>query len=223
MTNTGEIVSDAIKTLIEERQFIEKCNERIVAAHTGITEKRFRNCLAGQAEFKAEEIVNLAEYFGVSTDRILTGVEEKNRTVARDLGLTNDSIEYLKFINKYRDIPFTDAIFDEDYPGYVSGEGNSHLLIQKVVNLIFSTECGDNLLSAIGNFCFGNYDQGFPVFSDEINSPEDKTATTIDSVRFNVSGIREGYNISLGVMRFALMKAIENEIYMLRENAQREV
>ena len=157
---------------------------------------------------------------------LLYGVSNENQTVYEQLGLSNDSIEFLKKVNANKDVPFTDAIYNADFVGMVDGEGNSNSLIIKTLNLILSTNCGYDMLQAIGNFCFGDFDKGFPVFDNEtpVNkiAPVDSFGDPIpaESIRFNVNGIREGCNISMDLMKFALIKAIENYVSQLRENAK---
>ena len=101
------------------------------------------------------------------------------------------------------------------------------MLILKTLNLILSTNCGSDLLQAIGNFCFGDFDKGFPVFDDETPvktiAPVDSFGDFIpaDSIKFDVNGIREGCKISLDLLKFALLKAVENYISVLRDIAER--
>ena len=55
----------------------------------------------GKGDISIELIMALSDIFDISTDYILTEVPPENRTVAADLGLSNNSIEYLKMDNAH--------------------------------------------------------------------------------------------------------------------------
>lgn len=55
----------------------------------------------GKREVKPEYIIKLADFFGVSCDYLLRGVEAENVDVNRQLGLSEDTITILKKFTKY--------------------------------------------------------------------------------------------------------------------------
>lgn len=174
-------------------------------------------------------IDNICKVLNITSSELLRGKQAENETVIEALGLTDESIEYLKYINKNRDISLLDSQYNIEFVGTFPVEGSSNLLIINTLNLILSTNCGRELLKAIGNYCYSDFENGYPIFNGKTSynsiAPVDSSGDPIpaNSIRFNVLGVREGCNIPLDVMRFALLRAIENHIDALRENAKGDV
>ena len=221
MTNN---ISDTIKELIEEKKDRGKCNEKIVAAFIGTKEKRFRNILSGKIEFKASEIVELAEYFGVSTDRILTGSEEKNRTVARELGLSDKAISYLKEIksqeNDYQ-TSFVDAAEEYIYnpetcqipPDKPITEGGSSEEVLFILNWILSHDSGHDLLYMIAKYCLVDSSQSL-VYDRYSEAPF--PYEECDEMYFK-NRVGEGYTMfNPAILRYALIPAITDQVNAIR-------
>lgn len=198
------------------------------AKRIGYSREQVAKWETGKQSLMPEQLEKIASFFGITIDKLVKDIDSENRPFAQLTGLSDNSIEFLKHINKNRDISFLDSQYDTDFFGMVSGEGSSNLLIINTLNLILSTNCGQELLQAIGNYCYSDFEKGYPIFDDETPNnkiaPVDSVGDPIpaDFVRFNVKGVREGCNISLDVMRFALLRAIENNIDDLRENAKGE-
>lgn len=201
-------------------------SQRQFAKEIGYSREQLAKWETGVQPILPEQLNVIASFFDVSIDKLVTDTDSENRSIAAETGLSDDAIEYLKRINRNRDIPFTDAVYNADFGGMVDGDGASNLLILKTLNLILSTNSGDNLLSAIGNYCFADFSKGYPVFDDETPNnriaPVDSWGDAIpaDSIRFNVSDAREGCSVSLDLLKFALLKAVENYIEMLRMNVK---
>lgn len=197
------------------------------AKKLGYSREQVAKWETGKQSLLPDQLNAIATFFGVSIDKLVTDTDSENRSIATTIGLSDDSIEFLKRINANRDVSFLDSVYNTDFVGMVDGEGNSNMLILKTLNLILSTNCGSDLLQAIGNFCFGDFDKGFPVFDDETPvktiAPVDSFGDFIpaDSIKFDVNGIREGCKISLDLLKFALLKAVENYISVLRDIAER--
>lgn len=218
-------IAATIYELIDEKQDSDKCNVKIVAANIGTTEKRFRNCLSGLAEFKASEIIEMADYFGVSTDRILTGSEEKNRTIAKELGLSDSSISYLKEL-KSREYDYQES-FVETADVMSASRDNLKVPIDKpimegsttaevlfILNWILSNNSGHNLLSMIAKYCLVDASQGL-IYDRYIES--DSPLEECEEVYFK-NRIGEGYTMfNPAVLRYALIPAITDEISSIRD------
>lgn len=233
---TKKNISDTIKELIEDRKDFEKCNEKMVAAHIGTTEKRFRNCLSGNAEFKASEIIELAEYFGVSTDRILTGNEEKNRTIVKDLGLSDTAIDYLKDI-KSREFDYQESFIDkaDDYiydaeSAKQSGitvdtpivEGGTTDEILFIVNWLLSNPSGHALLSMIAKYCLIDSSQAW-LYDYGADNDNPFPFTECDEIHFK-NRFGEGWKtVNPGILRYALIPAITDKVNKIRDEISKEV
>lgn len=220
-------IADTIRELIEDKKDTGKCTEKIVAAHIGTSEKRFRNCLSS-GEFKASEIIELADYFGVSTDKLLTGYEEKNRTIVTDLGLNDESIAYLKEI-KSREYDYQESFVDkaEDYiydpvlakqsgisfdTPYVEGGTTDEILF--IVNWLLSHTFGHNLLSMIAKYCL--MDSSRCWLFDDYSESSFPSAECNELYYKNRVG--EGWTmINPGILRYALIPAITDSINKIRE------
>ena len=204
----------------------KRISQEEFAKRIGYSREQVAKWETGKQTLMPEQLNTIASFFGITIDKLVTDIDSENRSFAQITGLSDNSIEFLKHINKNRDISFLDSQYDTDFAGTVSGEGSSNLLVINTLNLILSTNCGQELLQSIGNYCYSEFEKGYPIFNDETpyNSiaPVDSSGDPIpaDSIRFNVKGIREGCNITLDVMRFALLRAIENNIDDLRENAK---
>lgn len=78
-------------------------SQQYVADQLGIKRTSFIAVEQGNHQLKGDAIVQLADMFGTTCDYILRGTETENLDVQKELGLSNDAIEYLKCINKQTD------------------------------------------------------------------------------------------------------------------------
>jgi len=81
-----------LKRLMNEQNL----TEQKLADFLGLTRQAVNSYCTGKASPKADTIIKLADYFGVSCDYLLTGKEKESQ----ELGLSGDTIHYLKKCGK---------------------------------------------------------------------------------------------------------------------------
>lgn len=202
------IIGENIKKLIDERNEIDKCSGKILSEYIGCDYKRFRNAVNGDCEFKATEIKEIADYFNVSTDKIYTGIEEKNRTIAADLGLSDEAIEQLKGLNSLEKGKHNaKVLIDESFFGGVESEGISPEESIIMINKLLTTNAGMNLLTLLYRYCCTDFSESY-VDNEECTEITFKNDSHVDGETI----------VTASLMRFALYKGIENVIDDLRSN-----
>ncbi len=90
--NSREAIGERIKELRNSR----KMSQTELGELLYITRSDVNNKEHGKGGISIEQLMRLSEIFGVSTDYILTGVKPENRTVAKELGLSDEAIDCLK-------------------------------------------------------------------------------------------------------------------------------
>jgi len=156
---------------------------------------------------------------------ILNGVDEKNQTVASSLGLTNDSINFLKTVksNDYY-VPFVSTDSDEfdatsvydvlmfkndrDIPVEVEGGYPDEILL--AVNSLLSYSNGQQLIAMIAKFLLIDFGQasvnGEYCYSLEYNTNSEKRKKTAISTAF---------------MKNALLSAISSKLEDLKDDMRK--
>ena len=66
-----------------------------VADALGLQRTAYNEKEGGRTHYNIRQILTLSMLYNVSTDYILMGVDNQNKTLAEDLGLSNNSIKYL--------------------------------------------------------------------------------------------------------------------------------
>lgn len=82
----------------------QKVTQKELGEYLGIRPQTVSLYKNGITQPTLDTIVKMAEYFGVSTDYLLTGVSAENKTMNEQLGLSEDAIELLK--NAYGQLNF---------------------------------------------------------------------------------------------------------------------
>ena len=96
----------------------KKLSQRALAAKIGITFQAVSSWCAGKNYPECDMLIKLADFFGVSTDYLLTGIKPENQKVHDDLGLSDDAIERLKILHSDNEIdeklmPFVNALLSD--------------------------------------------------------------------------------------------------------------
>lgn len=81
-----------LKRLMNERDL----TEQKLADFLGFTRQAVNSYCTSKASPKADTIIKLADYFGVSCDYLLTGVEPADKQESQELGLSGDAIRLFK-------------------------------------------------------------------------------------------------------------------------------
>lgn len=166
----------------------------------------------------------ICKLLDVQENLLLNGVPLEDQNLADTLGLSHNALEQLKYAYSHRNISMLDAQYDTGFAGTVEGEGGSNSLLIKTVNLLLSTNCGVDILRSIGCFCFADFENAYPV-SDEVDSSYESLdgfsgLEPVSSLRFSLPDTPGGCTVSADLLRFALLKDIEQQLSVLRENAK---
>lgn len=102
--NKRLIFTDIIHKLMECHPITKKkTSQRALALAVGLKPQTLSLYINGDRTPNIEVVYNLAEYFGVSIDYLLTGISSNNKDVNSSIGLSEDAINMLKIAKKYND------------------------------------------------------------------------------------------------------------------------
>ena len=100
----------------------------------------------GARDLKSGTIIELAEFFHVSCDYILTGTEAHNTDLLRDLCLKNEAAEYLRSLATLTHT--TD---------YIPGDTEEALMRLRTVNRLLADQGGQDFLFTLSSFLFSDF------------------------------------------------------------------
>ena len=89
-------IGERIRKLREEKGLTQQA----LAKELGVKRESINMWENGLRDLKTGALLLLSEYFGVSCDYILTGISAKNRDISNSLGLSNNAIDNLVFMNE---------------------------------------------------------------------------------------------------------------------------
>lgn len=220
MEFSNKKIGERIKKFRESRGLTQFQFAESLGKITGesISRVRISTWESGERSLSIQHAVAVADFFGIDTHMLLTGEERANQTVSGELGLTDSSISYLTNINRNRDIPFDAMTVDSIFIGQVESEGGNNANVLDTLNLILSTNAGDNLLNLIGQYCFTDFQHGFVKDTENFDRYGIPKKIPCTEISFK-SGERESVDISVELMRYSLLRGIEKVMDDLRENA----
>ncbi len=96
----------------------KKLSQRALAVKLGITYQAVSTWCLGKNYPECDMLIKLAEFFGVSTDYLLTGIKPENQSTHDELGLSDEAIERLKYLHNDKEIneklmPFVNALLSD--------------------------------------------------------------------------------------------------------------
>ena len=229
-SKASEKIASNLHALKEKRGFSWK----EITDGTGISLKRLENCLIGQSEFKAAEVVNLADFFGKTTDYLYRGTDEQNTTVAADLGLNNDAIEFLKSIaSSENDEPLPicwrdgwteeekiDATSPDEWLGHASVEAIYPSEIRTIVNYLLSDRKGKSLLSMI--YKYVTIDPSSATARTPDRNGLEKVSIPVDELLFASTGNNHVTSISVWAMPYAIKEFISILLEEIKQSMRKE-
>lgn len=199
MKTTGEKIRSIRKQRgLTQNQFADKL---------GVTRSLVTQWETGKRQCQPYDVEHIAATFGIDEGLIAGEVSIPNQTVAADLGLSNLSIEQLKFFNGfYKTYHEHKALveIDSGVDGIVETEGYNPSECLKMVDMLISQPMGNYLLTLLYRYIYADFSQAY---TDDEN--------TIDSLVFNASGGKTRIEPSL--MKFAVFRAIEQVTDDLRD------
>lgn len=97
----------------------KKLSQESLAKKLGFSREQIAKFESGRQSLAPDQISSISQFFGITTDQLITGIKSENQAVANELGLNNDSIEFLKALSEAEgDKPFPIRWTD----GYAPGE-----------------------------------------------------------------------------------------------------
>ena len=202
---------------------------RAIIGPTKSDYQRMRNCLTRGTAFSIDELIKIADFFDVSLDKLCTGTATENRTVVRDLGLTDNSVAFLQKVSS------TDGLIDN---GMIDGYADNEITtvtsmddwldcgigiealypheIKSIVNTLLSTKQGRTLLALMYKYVHVDFSSGL------VNGPDENfhdITTVCDEIVFSSDqGTKTSVPVSL--MRYSISQGIISVLDDLRENAK---
>ena len=137
-------VAEILKKLMLEK----KITGTELAHNIGVSKQSVSEYLRGNVTPKSDVLIKIAEYFGVSPEFLLTGVEAQDKKERQELGLSGEAIRLLKSCDK-KTFVFIDAFLSDPYfYSILSDALNPQINIKNVV--IDDRDNMDKALSVIG-------------------------------------------------------------------------
>lgn len=175
----------------------------------------------GVQPLQPEQLDKIASFFGITIDKLVTDTDSDNRSVAEITGLSDASIEFLKTVNSYYYVPFTDTDDDEldatsvyhwvdsdtDTNDYVGIEGAYPGELNLAINTLLSKPIGQQLIGMIAKFISIDFGQSYIhnelCFDVEYNNEDTKRKKT---------------TLPLTLMRYALLQAICSKLEEIKKD-----
>lgn len=177
-----------------------------VAEALDVSREIYTQIEGGKRKLKDYEIVQLANFFGVTTDYILRGVASENISISDATGLGDSSVTYLKEVNTERNIPFE---------RYDIHDGGKYARIHQAINIILSQN-GDLFLEHLANYLLADTSRVYPIEDGRLHFD-----SLIDSI-----GIGAGNDVvkfSVKAVRFGMLREIEEDLEKLRTSLEPNV
>ena len=187
----AENIIEAVKMFMENSGLSVK----EMSEETNIGYQRLRNCLSGRSEFSVDEVLILADLFGTSTDKLITGIRKENRRISADLGLSDASCEYLSSINQKRK------------------ESPSEAKKQAVINLLLSGKA-DSLIDDLGSYLLIDFTTGYPIKGDALYWQD------IEGIAF--ASKLDSVSVPVNMFGYAMLQSIENDLINLKGDSDNE-
>ena len=141
--------SGVLKNLMQEHGLTLKK----LADKVGMSKQTISSYCLGNSRPSYELLIKLADYFGVTCDFLLTGVDPQDKKEHQDLGLSGEAIRLLKASDK-KSFDFIDEFLsDPDFYSILSGALNP-----KIKNVVFDdVDNQDKTLSECISECINDY------------------------------------------------------------------
>ena len=97
------VFTKMIQVLMAEHPLThDKTSQRALASALGVKPQTLSLYINGERTPNIEIALEIANYFGVSVDYMLTGISSNNKSINRMLGLSEDAITRIKQANLYK-------------------------------------------------------------------------------------------------------------------------
>ncbi len=140
----GIIFTDIIHKLMDCHPVTKKkTSQRALSLAVGLKPQTLSLYINGDRTPNIEVVYNLAEYFGVSIDYLLTGISSNNKDVNSSIGLSEDAINMLKIANNTNEdltdvMPIlNDLLSERDFYVFLEDVVSHAQFIRKVRNMSF--------------------------------------------------------------------------------------
>lgn len=118
-----------------------KTTQQQLAQFLGVSKQAVSLYCKGESLPNCYQLLRIAQFFGVSTDYLLTGIKPENQSTHDELGLSDEAIERLKFLHNDKEIgeklmPLVNALLcDKDFfPTYVHALSNIEIDSKRFLN-----------------------------------------------------------------------------------------
>ena len=164
-------------------------------------------------------IDELCKVFNVERNKLLYGIESDNIPVFADLGLSDCAIEELRRLNRFPKGKHTANIrFSESDSGSLEHMGYSPEENLHMINYLLSSISGMKLLSLLYRYCFADFENAY------LHQDDTDTDIVVDSLVFMNRSTPTGKTVvHTELMRYAIMKGIENVIDEMASNVKGDV
>lgn len=109
----------------------EKTTQKALAEYLGVKPQTVSYYCTGESLPNCEQVLNIANYFGVTADFLLTGRRTENKAVRDTLGLSDRSVENMKLVKEgyFEDTPYMLAALD-----FLLGDKDFYLTLEKTAD-----------------------------------------------------------------------------------------
>lgn len=148
-----------LPTILRELMREHSTTQKTLAEELEIRPQTVSLYINGTTQPNPDTLVNIAKYFDVSVDYLLTGVSSYNRNINKELGLTEDTIRALKDANKMERFDGMPKVIDTINNLLSDGEFYKFIdeLSLKVNTVCYATKLTSEQKHRIGNLDIEGY------------------------------------------------------------------
>lgn len=127
-----------LRTLLEySKERNGKTTQQQLAQFLGVSKQAVSLYCKGESLPNCYQLLRIAEFFGVSTDYLLTGIKPENQSTHDELGLSNEAIEQIKNLSRDKGIisRVNALLSDKDFfPTYIHALSNIEIDSKRFLN-----------------------------------------------------------------------------------------
>ncbi len=190
----------------------KRLTQDALANAVGLSRTIIAKIETGVQPLTPQQLANVARFFGVSVDYLVTGVSTENTAIASELGLSQNSIERLKQ---------TMSMAKDGHDEF----GRNRLF---ALNVLLQSPDGEELLDDLFRYMVTDFDHAITFIEHTFDSGESFEIVNrnrpVSKLRFE-SVMREPQapiNIPVSYLREALLREIEAKLSKLREDVIRQ-
>lgn len=228
MESCDKTIGDRLAELMRKRNM----NQRELSEKLNVSRGYVDKWIHNNRPIPSDILAKICKLFDVDADYMLFGVPVRNKTVADDLGLSSNAIDYLRLLASNKDgwavpVGWSDGWTKEEEtlvtsPFFVDGSANVTMLeavypdeIQETVNILLGSVLGTQLLALVYKYIRTDFSSGVVRVPD---NDYKEIVSVCSEAEFKSTRDDRKTIIPFSVLRYALGQAILSVLDDIRKD-----